>query len=190
MGLSIYYSGSLRNENQLDELIEEVTEICNTLQWAPHYLSKNDENGMKGMCFAPEGCEPVFLSFLPGGRLCSPTNLQFSELYDGIQFEKELMYTTATKTQYAGPEAHIAVINLLKYVSEKYLKDFVLMDEGNYWETGDEQILYKQFEKYNMLLDLVADALGSMQENANETPVSLVERLEKILNEKLKGNRD
>lgn len=190
MGLTIYYSGSICDENRLDELIEEVTEICNTLQWAPQYLSKNEENGLTGMCFAPEGCDPVFLSFLPGGRLCSPVNLQFSDMYDGVQFEKELMYTTATKTQYAGPEVHIAVIKLLRYVSEKYLKDFVLMDEGNYWETGDEQILYQQFEKYNMLLDLVADALGSMQEDANETPVSLVERLEKILNEKLKGNRD
>ncbi len=188
MGLSIYYSGSLRNENQLDELIEEVTEICNTLQWQPHVFNGNGKDELKGLCFAPEGCEPVFLSFLPGGRLCSPVNLQFSDMYDGVQFDKELMYTTATKTQYAGPEAHIALIKLLKYISKKYLNDFILSDEGNYWETDDEQILYAQFEKYNMLLDLVGDALGSMSHEPGETPVSLIERIEKILNEKLKGS--
>jgi len=87
----------------------------------------------------------------------------------------------------AGPEAHIALIKLLKYISKKYLKDFILSDEGNCWETDDEQILYAQFEKYNMLLDLVGDALGSMSHELGETPLSLIERFEKILNEKLKG---
>ena len=99
MGLSFHYSGSLISEELLDPLIEEVTDICRTLEWQTHILDGiNDDDHLKGVTFAPEGSEPVCLTFLPGGRLCSPISLMCRETYDGIQFDKELMYTAVTKT--------------------------------------------------------------------------------------------
>lgn len=188
MGLYIYYSGRIINEALMAPLIAEVSDICKTLEWETQvYTGINDENQLSGVSFAPEGSEPVFLTMLPGGRLCSPVNLMCGDLYDGIQFDKELMYTSGTKTQYAGPSAHIAIIKLLKYIAYKYLEDFKLTDEGNYWETGDENKLYAQFEKYNFLLDVVGDALCGIVTEPGEKIDSLAERIEKILTEKLKG---
>jgi hypothetical protein len=189
MGLSFHYSGRIISEELLAPLIAEVTDICKTLEWQTHSFDGiNDDDHLVGISFAPQGSEPVWLTFLPGGRLCSPTSLTCREIYDGIQFDKELMFTAGTKTQYAGPDAHIAIMKLLKYISGKYLKHFDLNDEGNYWETGDEKILYAQFGKYNFLLDAVGEVLSGLQTIPGETTVSFAERLEKILKEKFKGD--
>ncbi|HEY5408859.1 MAG TPA: hypothetical protein VIJ92_17335 [Ginsengibacter sp.] len=72
MGLSIHYSGYIRSQALLDPLIEEVKDICETLEWAPQTF---DDNEIKGICFAPEGSEPVFLTFNKNGRLLSLTNI-------------------------------------------------------------------------------------------------------------------
>lgn len=104
MGLSIHYSGNIISEELLNRLIEEVTDICKTLEWDTYFFDGYNDDGLKGIFFAPPGCEPVFLSFLPGGRMCSPVSLMTREIYDGIHFDKELMFTASTKTQYAGPD--------------------------------------------------------------------------------------
>lgn len=184
MGLSIHYSGYILNKEMLQPLIEEVTDICKTLGWPTHSYD-NDE--IKGVSFAPEGSEPVFLTFNADGRTLSPTNIMIKEIFDGVRFDKELIYSTSTKTQYAGIDAHIAIIKLLKYLSTKYLKDFTLSDEGYYWETSDEKILSGRFEEYNDLLNVVTEAFTHMKSVPGETPESLGERIERILKEKFRG---
>ena len=187
MGLSIYYSGNLAIENDLGYLIAEVKDICEVLEWRWNiYEDIEDANQLKGISFAPKDSEPVFLTFLPGGRLCSPINLVCRDMYDGIHYNKELMFSGCTKTQYAGPEAHIAIIKLLRYISEKYLQNFNLTDEGNYSGTGDERILYKQFSRYNIMLNLVGDALSGIPGEAAETVETLIEKIERVIKEKLK----
>ncbi len=190
MGLSIHYSGTIASEDLLNKLIDEVADISKTLEWKTYVFDGNNEDGLKGISFAAPGSEPVFLSFLPGGCACSPLNLMTREMYDGVQFDKELMFTASTKTQYAGADAHIAIIKLLKYISGKYMKDFQLSDEGNYWETGNENILYDQFKKYNFYVDSVSDALTGLPGIPGESPENLTDRIEKILNEKFKGDSE
>ncbi len=190
MGLSIHYSGSLAREEFLNNLVEEVADICKTLEWTTCLFDGDNADRLKGISFAAPGSELVFLSFLPGGRMCSPLNLITSEMYDGVQFEKELMFTASTKTHYAGPDAHIAIIKLLKYISGKYMKDFQLTDEGNYWESGDEKILYDQFKKYNFYLNAVSDSLSDLRGIPGESPANLADRIEKILKKKFKGDAE
>ena len=187
MGLSIHYSGYILNKEMLEPLIEEVTDICKTMGWSTHSF---DDDEIKGVSFAPEGSEPVFLTFNKDGRTLSPTNIMIKDIFDGVRFDKELIYSTSTKTQYAGIDAHIAIIKLLKYLSAKYLKDFTLSDEGYYWETGDEKILSGRFEEYNALLNAVSDVFINMKSVPGETPESLVERIERILIEKFRRFND
>ena len=181
MGLSIHYSGVLRDRKLLAPLIAEVKEISETLDWSPHVI---DDKDLKGISFAPERSEPVFLTFDRNNRLLSPMNIPVKEIYDGVRFDKELLFTTSVKTQYAGPDVHIAVIKFLKYISAKYLESFTLNDEGNYWETGDEKILCAQFKKYEEALDFVQEALQDLTAVPGETASSLAERIEKILKRK------
>jgi hypothetical protein len=184
MGLSIHYSGYIINEQMIDSLIEEVTDIGKTLGWSTHSF---DDDEIKGVSFAPIGSEPVFLTFNHEGRTLSPVNILVKDIYDGVQLDKELIFSTSTKTQYAGPDAHVAIIKLLKYLSAKYLKNFILSDEGYYWETGDEKILLKQFEKYNSAMETFCDALKDLPVVTGETAESSCDRLEKILRERFKG---
>jgi len=186
MGLTIYYSGSITSEELLEPLIEEVTDICKSLEWESTILTGiDDDDHLRGICFSPDKSEPVFLTFIPGGRLCSLTSLMCRDIYDDVQFAKELMFTACTKTQYAGPQTHAAIIKLLKYISGKYLTNFIVNDEGKYWETGDEKILYAEFEKYNLLVNIIGDTLNGLS-SPDDTPLSLIEKLEQILKGKFK----
>lgn len=182
MGLSIHYTGRIKHPDLTDSLVEEVSEICQELDWK-NQIIRSDE--IYGITFGPEACEPIFLTFDPEGRLLSPVNLMVKDIYEDDK-TGNLIFIASTKTQYAGPEAHIAIIKLLKYISKKYLKEFSVTDESYYWETGDEQLLFNQFKKYNNLLDMVANTLENLPVVESETPESLMDRIERILLERLK----
>lgn len=184
MGLSIHYSGTIKNIALIDELIVEVTDICQSLNWSYQIIKEPNADEINGICFSPEECEPIFLTFLPGGRMCSPVNLMCRDIYEKNGLEAEQIYTTSTKTQFAGADAHMAVIKLLRYLKEKYFSAFELSDESNYWETMDEKILLSQFAKYDFLLNAVASALSDMKTVPGETPLSLADRIEKMLKDK------
>jgi hypothetical protein len=184
MGLSIHYSGTIKDIALIDELIAEVTDICQSFNWSYHIISEPNTYHLNGICFSPQDCEPIFLTFLPDGRMCSFVNLMNKDLYTKNGLDEELVYTTSTKTQFAGIDMHIAVTKLLRYLKEKYFSVFELSDEGMYWETKDEIVLKKQFAKYDFLLDAVANALSEMKTVPGETPSSLADRIEKMLKEK------
>ncbi|HEY5391911.1 MAG TPA: hypothetical protein VIJ57_07345, partial [Hanamia sp.] len=74
--------------------------------------------------------------------------------------------------------------------SKKYLKDFTLNDEGNYWETGDEKILCQQFSRYEAAMDILCDTLEGLSAKPGETAESLVDRLERLLREKFGGESE
>jgi hypothetical protein len=120
VGLSIHYSGTIKDSDLIDELIAEVSDICQSLSWTYRIIKEPNPDQLNGICFSPEKCEPVFLTFLPGGRMCSPVNLMNRDIYEANELDAELIYTTSTKTQFAGADAHVAVIKLLRYLKEKY----------------------------------------------------------------------
>jgi hypothetical protein len=150
----------------------------------------NGRGNIKGVSFAPEKSEPVFLTFNPGGRMLSPVNLMNKDIYDDVRLDKDLMFTTSTKTQFAGMEAHIAIIDFLKHLSKKYLKGFTLSDEGNYWETGDKKVLMKQFSRYEVAIDIFCEAITDLPAIPGETAEALSERLERLLREKFGGEEN
>src|SRR5690606_17128947 len=159
MGLSIHYSGYIKHKDLITPLVEEVSDISQTLNWK-HQTFDDDE--ISGISFAPQGSESVFLTFDINNRLLSPISILTKDIYDGVQFDKDLLFTASTKTQFAGPDAHIAIIKLLKYISGKYLSGFELMDEGNYWGTGDEKLLLNQFKIYEVALDSFCQLLEGL----------------------------
>ena len=187
MGLSIHYSGAIRNMILLDELMTETSDICESLGWKYHLLDGHNDDKLKGIILSPEKSEPIMFTFLPDGRLCSFVNLMHKDMYDGVQFDKELMYTSSTKTQFAGYDAHIAIIKLLRYLKDKYFSSFHLQDEGLYWETNDEKVLQEQFTRYSIALKTVSEVLSGMQKIPDESADSLADRIEKVLREKLGG---
>lgn len=168
MGLSIHYNGSFNQSASLREMIEEVKDIAQVHKWEYHIFEdtfpensfgKADYNeNLYGICFSPPKCEPIWLCFLSNGRMSGPVQLQCWGNSKNKK-EKEYLYSLSTKTQFAGIEIHKLVIHLLKHISKKYLSDFTLSDEGQYWETGDEKLLQQTFDRYESIFDVFTSTI-------------------------------
>ena len=192
MSISIHYSGSFNPSASLEEMVEEVVEIVKVYQWEHTiYETRFPKGGFDepynekiyGVIFSPPSCEPVFLTFLSNGRMSNDNHLRFFGNSSDEKKQKYL-YMLSTKTQYAGIKIHMLIIHLLKYLTNKYLQEFRLTDEGNYWETGDEKLLEATFNRYNDLVNSVAHALDIFPVKTGETMEEYLSRLISLVNKK------
>ena len=178
MGLSFHYNGSFKREASLAAMIEEVKDIAEVFKWKHHVFenefpdsgfdSEEFNDKIYGISFTPPECETVDLCFLSNGKMSSAANLMIWKNPENPE-HKNYIYMLSTKTQFAGIEIHKSIIHLLKYITEKYFHEFNLMDEGNYWKTLDENILKERFARYNLLLNMVEDAIATNEKKGNES---------------------
>lgn len=173
MGLSIHYSGTIKNYDLVPQLVEEIVDICAAMQWKATTITNEQLNGI---VFSPLNCEPLFFTFNKKGKLVSPVLLEF---------KIEPPTTISVKTQFAGIDVHIAVIKFLRYLDQKYFLKFHLQDEGGYWETNDEKFLAKRFKDYEAAFDFLAEALKDLPAGENETSESLANRIVAYLQQKM-----
>lgn len=115
--------------------------------------------------------------------MSSNVHLNFFGNSDKKDYQKYL-YQVSVKTQFAGPLVHMTLINLFRYLNEKYFIDFQMFDEGNYWETGDENVLKEKFTRYNKLFDMFYDGLECYPVNDGESLESYFNRLIEFVNKK------
>ena len=195
MGLTIHYSGRLKELASLSEMIEEVKDIAEIYNWKYHLyeqhfsideLSKTDYNDkIYGICFTPPKCETINLCFLSNGRMSSAPNLEFFGNSTDEDYQKYL-YMLSVKTQFAWSTTHKLIIHLLKYLNKKYFSEFKVIDEGHYWDTEDEKILEETFEKYTALLDSFGAALENIPLKFDETFEDYFKRIMQIIQDKRK----
>jgi hypothetical protein len=178
MGLCFHYSGKIKDEHLIKDLVGEVADIADSLKWdrvifGNDSLEKfngefiNDEE-FSGISITPPECETVFLCFMKDGNLYNPVSWQFYE-EDPVQFPIGFTTTLSVKTQYAGIEVHKILINLFRHLGNKYLSDLQIMDEGYYWETDDEEVLKEKFRLYEGLVDSFTLALDCTTVQKGET---------------------
>lgn len=194
MGLSIHYNGRFNKNSSLEEMILEIEDISKIYNWEYHVFERKfpDSNWNKtehdsklyGICFTPPGCETVFISFLSNGRMSGAAQLQLYAMSEDPE-EASWLYQLFVKTQYAGSEIHMVLIHLLKYLDKKYFLEFEVQDEGQYWETGDKELLRDTFKEYTQLLNAFSHSLQNTPKNANETLESYIERLAMLLNKNI-----
>jgi hypothetical protein len=174
MGLTFHYAGKIRDYKQIDRLMEEVIDLCKGLNWTYDIL---DDDRIKGIVTGAPESEPLWFTFTPDGKTCNVVNLQYSD-------PSEPYYSYShVKTQYAGPEAHMAMIKMLRYMSDKYFSEIEVSDEGEYWETGDEENLRRIFDRYTFIINAFTEKLESMERVPGESEESLVNRIEEIAKE-------
>ncbi|MEP6647079.1 MAG: hypothetical protein ABJC12_08310 [Saprospiraceae bacterium] len=181
MGLSIFYSGTLRDVAHLSALIDEVTDICDDLQWPWHVFQTTVELPLKGISFYPPGSQEVYLTFLPDGRLAEPNALfnLYSMSYELPVAGKDI--TLNPIIQDAGPEAHMRLIHLLRHLSVTYFPNFELTDESEFWETGDEQKCRDWFSMFEVWMDNMSADLGKIDARGYEGGRSYYNRLQEAL---------
>lgn len=189
MGLSIHYNGQFNKNAILAELITEVKEIAEVFKWKFQVYHQefpsdiNDENtydgNIYGISFAPPECETIFICFLSNYRMSSHLHLKFHGDSEH-QTENDLLYMLSTKTQYAGSAVHKIIIELFRYLNKRnYFSEFNLIDEGEYWETGDEKILEQKFKEYNDLIDNFSLAMEAIPVESGETYENYFKRIAK-----------
>jgi len=192
MGLSFHYSGSIANPASLPELIEELEDIAKVNGWKyviferqfPINSFKKPEYNEEiyGICMTPPNCEPIDVCFLSNGRMSSAMHLRFYGKTEK-QNERDYLYMLSVKSQSAGIETHRFIIQLFRYLNKKYFADFKLTDEGQYWETNDEDVLETNFKKYTDLINGFVFAIENYPIKPGEDIESYFLRLMKQLND-------
>lgn len=199
MGLSIHYSGSIANPEILPELISEVQDIVKIYDWPCEVYQRAFPenqfgrttflNAIYGISFTPPGCESVFICFLSNGKMSSPVLLQLYGKTE-IETEKKYLYIISVKTQFAGAGIHMMVVQLFRYLSQKYFARFNMSDEGNYWETSDEKVLKENFKKFSALLNSFCSSIEKHPFRTNESIENYFTRLMKIIRENKMRNKN
>ena len=198
MGLSIHYKGRFSKNASLSAMIEEVRDIAEVYKWqytvyetafpAGSLEGEDFNDNIYGIIFVAPGCEPVYLTFLSNGRMSTELGLEF---WGKAKDEKaKYLYLLSTKTQYGGLHTHVTIIQMLRYLSKKYLSHFELIDEGGYWETNDIKVVTETFKHYNDMMDAVAGALKNNRLRKGENIEDFFERVLKQIQIRKIKNKD
>jgi hypothetical protein len=98
---------------------------------------------------------------------------------------QQYLYMLSVKTQFAGWQTHVFIVQLFKYLSEKYFAEFNVMDEGHYQKTNDEEILKQTFSCYTKMQDSVSTAFETFPVNEGETMDKYIERVMALVSKRL-----
>jgi hypothetical protein len=144
MGVTIHFEGRLRGPDayltvvttarrfaqghgwecdQIEEKVTKLKRVRNEEDW-------DYEGSVKGVVLQPhQNSEPMRL-----------------------EFDSDLYIQEYTKTQFAPLETHIAIVELLNQI-EPCFEKLEVFDEGEYFETGDRDILKKHIDRCFKMLD-------------------------------------
>lgn len=179
MGVSVHYRGRLNSTGQLSALRNELRDIASRIGWrywildedwnvpAEAILAHNEKTceikghlGLKGIQLTPPGqSEPLCFFFDSEGNLRSPMNVVL--IRDGTLAPEDAWISV--KTQFLSAQMHVLIVGLLKYVKGRYLSNLEVIDEGEYWETGDYRVLEEKMRLIQEKLDYVSNELSSIQ---------------------------
>ena len=190
MGISIYYSGMLRNPSLITAFIHEASDIANSHHWDWSELPIVPEIPIRGIIIQPADCDPVFLTFHRDGYLCNPILFSFLLEHAPQDISLDAKQYLVTKTQYAGAETHMQLIRFLRFLSEKYFNRFELTDDSQFWESGDENYCRKRFgegERIQDLLDLALESYKTKSKDNAEIFKDLKQQLDDELGEPREG---
>jgi hypothetical protein len=129
-----------------------------------------------GIHFTPTNCETVDITFLSNGVMVNPGGVAFFADSKN-ELQRLCISTNFVKTQYAGVLIHQLIIQLFKYLNDKYFAQFEMSDDSHYWETGDENIMRENFKKYDALLDNFVLGIQTFPVNKGETMVAYFDRV-------------
>lgn len=93
-----------------------------------------------------------------------------------------------TKTQFAGPDVHIAVCEVLRHVKVRYAPDLEIKDDSGYFESGDRDALLGQLAYTEHVAATAANAFQSVV--GSKTPPATLGGLLDRVNDELAAAKD
>jgi hypothetical protein len=195
MGVTIHYKGNLKSPDMVELLIEDLEDICRSADWKysllePKEFSKEDMADMpahlvhlRGISLKPhEESEALQFIFNEQGEWRT-----FMNLFLGDKLPRGMKNWAFVKTQFAGPETHIAIINLLLYLRKKYFKKLDIKDEGGYYPK-------KNIENLNQRLGFINNAIATIHDvfehgDFSDNPEEMIEQMREAISRSLKDVR-
>jgi hypothetical protein len=159
MSITIFASGKIEGIDDIPRVIDDLKRVAGERHWEYHVIDDDFETlpdavltrrdsgdraaviegslGLKGIVLnVGPGAEPLAILFDRSGVLTDMLQ-QLSWIENNGQGER----FTMCKTQFAGIDAHIRVIEVLDGLKQSYIPSLVVNDEGEYWESRDRRIL-------------------------------------------------
>ncbi len=207
MGVTIHYRGKLKSPDLITTLMDEVEEICISNSWKyqllkdssptkepalpnPYELDDFDSDldfspnhsrdDLQGITFQPhKESETVTFLFDTEGVLRS--------IFSSI-FKKKGKYTWCfVKTQFAGMDTHVRIINLMAYLKKKYFKKFEIHDDGGYYPDMNIEELQSRMDYLNNAIATVHDVFENININNAKTPDDFIDDIRDALSASFKG---
>lgn len=200
MGITIHYRGKLNDIKQIYKIKDELIDIAKSMGWEwdsldedwnkpntaklIHQKNRAEIKGhlpLKGISFVPHPDSDTVSFYFDGtGKLQTPIGMV---LINEGKIEHD--GCVSVKTQFAPPEVHITIVKLLKYLKKKYISNLIVRDEGEYWETGDENILREKIDFLAQKINLLRSEISKLSPNEmGKTPEDMVRTIVNILNKK------
>ncbi len=139
MGVTIHFEGKLKSESSYDQILVMAKEYANSLNSeiiildSPNKILKRVRNNkiwdyegsVKGIQLQPNAnSDPLVM-----------------------QFDKNLYLQDFCKTQFAGIDTHISIIQFLRNIDFLF-ESLTIIDEGKYFETKSIEILNSKFDNF------------------------------------------
>jgi hypothetical protein len=151
MGVTIHFEGRVRGPTAYSLLLDELRDFADKHEWPSNEIPREDRSLRRvrdeqtwdysdatfGIEFAPHSdCDPL-----------------------RFEFDKDYYIQEFVKTQFAGADVHIEIIELLRRI-QPFFDSLKVVDEAEFWETSDETALAQHIAQCNeMLRDLLAKNL-------------------------------
>ena len=151
MGVTIHFSGTIKEPN--DPRLEAIV-----MKWAPRWRCeviqvKDQRDGM----FQVRNNEVVKYNGLLNGFILNPH--PDSEPV-AILYGEDGFMCRSCKTQFAGTDVHVEVVEFLRDLSPLF-NGWEVKDEGGYWETSDRKELDRR-------MDFLSDRIDALAQNLPE----------------------
>jgi hypothetical protein len=194
MGVTIHYKGTLKSADMVTPLIEDLEDICHSANWPYQLLEPKDAMdapedfpreilSLIGISFKPhEECEPLQFIFNQDGEWRTFLNVLL-----GDKLPKGLKNWAFAKTQFAGADTHVAIINLLLYLRKKYFKKLDIKDEGGYYPKKNMDALQQRMGFINNAMDTIHDVFE--HGNFSDNPEEMIEQMKDAISRSLKDVR-
>lgn len=135
MGVTIHFEGQLLGEDSFRSLIATAIDFATTHGWLTEPIESEQTTLLRVRDNEEEWnySGPVRGVVLYPSDDCDPVRLEF---------DTDLYVQEFVKTQFAGSETHVKVVELFKTL-KRFFRRFRVEDEGEYWESGSLQTLTK-----------------------------------------------
>ena len=148
MGVTIHFEGRVKGATAYSLLIDEIREFAASHAWPIEEIPRADRS-LKRVRDEQnwDYSGPTFGIVLSAHSECDPLRFEFDEDFYIQKF---------VKTQFAGAEIHVAIIEFLRRI-QPFFDSLKVTDEGDFWDTSDQSVLEQHIDRCNQVLrDLLA----------------------------------